>query len=792
MKEEELNLIEESLLFKDFVFNKNQFLNFEINPNTKPEIVLLRNLQSEIFNQILQNPKYIYLIFYNIEEGSEFLKSLSYINVLVLYMAFQKHSLYIINMFKKEKYILVKNKDIFIKEIDEINGEHKKRRLNPSLFMERINHQHCFNINEDINLLDKTLNENTDQILYNYFNCFFFNHISIWSLTEILTLKQVKFSKGSFFYLKYYNGIQSKTFQYAVSSIIEEERWIIIFYYELYKHFICLLDYHKRKGTLFIKNLFKGFFSFNYIFPVSFHQEKDIEILDIYFCKFDTFFQNYDKNLLNLTHIEGNSLECESYLFDQSLLIYLLYSNNYIANHGINLFIHSYELLSFINYLRKNYLFLYQDFLKLLLIHLTKVLYHNDYDHLVTEFQMKNNKPIVKDIDNDDVIIIASSKENNINSVEKDSISDKENGFDDDVEDIIIIEENEKFLKDENEIIVIEEEEEEEEENTNGINKSYSENVQYNKEELIISEDEVIEIKETDEDDLSKIINNMLLLLKEINQFSMTLDNNNQYLYPTFIKDYRFINVTKRNAISLFLDIDESFFNVDCENGECLIDFLLRWIKNSFGISFEYHYETSKLEYTIDDQFLKNEYKTILQYFKSKNNNHEKNNKNDLFGIELKIDEEQKLFLNIHCIALFVKDILNESKEYHKDSKDIQKGFLCHRHRYKIYKEMDDTIPLSNSFNQKSQKDKDQMENQKQLMNHKENLNKYKSIDEIVKKLKEIDSLIDVDELKTFSLSSEVINFIEENISSFLSLELRNNHQSLKPYQDFIKKVTML
>jgi len=237
---------------------------------------------------------------------------------------------------------------------------------------------------------------------------------------------------------------------------------------------------------------------------------------------------------------------------------------------------------------------------------------------------------------------------------------------------------------------------------------------------------------------------------------------------------------------------------VDDVNKKCPIDFLLKWLKNSFGMTFEYHYDTSKLEYNIDDSFLKNNYKTILQYFQA-NKRHSNGNKekiNDLLDADFEIGEEQKLLLKIHCIALFMRDILNESRENPRDSKVIQKRSLCHRHRYKIYDEVEDVmlsnIPFSNSFNPETNNDNDLVENQLVDKKEKPKSNSYKSIDEIVKKLKEIDSLIDIDELKTFSLSSDVINFIEENISPFLSLELRNYHQNYRPYQDFIKKVIFL
>ncbi|OUM58119.1 hypothetical protein PIROE2DRAFT_64614 [Piromyces sp. E2] len=634
MKEEkDLDLIEENLLFKDFIFKKNKFLNLGENSNVKPEITLLRNLQNEICNQILQNPKYIYLIFYYIE------------------------------------------------------------------------------------------------------------------------------------------------------------------------------DYHKHKTTLAIKSLFKGFFSFHIINPVSLHRGDDIERLDNYFKKLNTHFKTYNDVLLNLTLVENNSIGCESNLFDNTLLIYLLNPNNYFSNHGINLFIHSYEPHTFLNYLKKNFFHLYQDFLKLLFIFLSKELYFEDNEYPVIDFQIKKNESSKKDYEDENVVIIDSAKIQSLYSVKEGDIKGKgkEGGDDEDEEEeeIIIIEENENGSKGEDEIKIIEEEFDEEQDRAITIPENEQE-MKIDDELLIIDERHekgVMEIQEVEENNPSKIINNIFKILKESNEIfmTMTVEYKNLYLYSTFIKDFRFIKITKRNAISLFLDLDENYFNdieVNDENKQCPIDFLLHWLKIFFGMSFEYHYDTSNLEYNIDDSFLKNNYGTILEYFKS-NNKHKKRSKkkkSNLLDTELEIDEEQGLLLKIHCIALFMKDILNESREYPRSSKVIQKRSLCHRHRYRIYDEIEDIMlsnfSLSNSNNVEIGKFNDQIDIQ--LVDQKEKLDSYKSIDEIIKKLKEMDSLIDVDELKTFSLSSDVINFIEENISPFLSLELRNNHQSYRPYQDFVKKILHL
>jgi len=464
-------------------------------------------------------------------------------------------------MLKKEKYFLIKSKENNIIEEIEIN-EHKKRKLNPSLFMERICHQHCFYINKDINPMVDSVNENMDQILYNYLSCFFFKHISILTLTELLTLKQVKFSKNSKFYLKFYTNNKSNIFQYNIPSTIEEEQWIISFLHEFYKHFICLLDYHKYKTTLAIKNLFKGFFTFDIIFPISLCTGQNIEILDEYIYKLNAHFQNYDDFLLNLTLIENNSIACENNLFDNTLIIYLLNTNKYFSNHGINLFIHSYEHLIFLNYLKNNYYYLYQDFLKLIFIYLSKELYFKDYEHLVVEFQIKKNESGVKNQEDEEVIIIDSSNIHNLYSMKEDNINgkQKEDDFDEGEEnEVIIVEENENSLNDNNKVKIVEE-------NINAMNEMNENHdddmieMPENEKERKI-DDEIIEIKEMEENSLSKIMNDIFHLLKEINKIPITLDYNNLYLYPTFIKDFRFINITKRNAISLFLELDEDYFN---------------------------------------------------------------------------------------------------------------------------------------------------------------------------------------------------------------------------------------
>ncbi len=125
---------------------------------------------------------------------------------------------------------------------------------------------------------------------------------------------------------------------------------------------------------------------------------------------------------------------------------------------------------------------------------------------------------------------------------------------------------------------------------------------------------------------------------------------------------------------------------------------MLLWLKQSFGISFEYRNDISQLEYTIDDKFIINSYKNIINKFKS--NNGESDYSKDA---DHEIDNEKELLLKIHCIALFMKNILNESGRYHNNFNGINKRSLRHRHKYNIYDKSDDlllsSIPLSNSSN---------------------------------------------------------------------------------------------
>jgi len=136
-----------------------------------------------------------------------------------------------------------------------------------------------------------------------------------------------------------------------------------------------------------------------------------------------------------------------------------------------------------------------------------------------------------------------------------------------------------------------------------------------------------------------------------------------------------------------------------------------------------------------------------------------------------------------------MKDILIESQNYLIDPNySNQRKPMYHRHKYKVYDGGEDllqlTFSLSSSFNQEEENKKVFNPNSTE-----ENVNNFSSIEEIIKQLKEIDSLVDVDELKNFSLSTEVIIFVENYISPFLSMELRNSQQTFKPYQNFIRKV---
>jgi len=101
-EEEDLDLIEETLLFKGFTFKRNKFLNFEPNLNERVEITLLRNLQNEIHNQILQYPKYIYLIFYYIEGNLLHINNTLYLS-LYIYFLFIYLLLFFLNIIQKKK-----------------------------------------------------------------------------------------------------------------------------------------------------------------------------------------------------------------------------------------------------------------------------------------------------------------------------------------------------------------------------------------------------------------------------------------------------------------------------------------------------------------------------------------------------------------------------------------------------------------------------------------------------------------------------------------------------------------
>lgn len=63
LNDNDIVFFEEILLFNKINFNENKYLNFEKNQNIKPEIILLRNLKSKIYNQFLIYPQYICLMY---------------------------------------------------------------------------------------------------------------------------------------------------------------------------------------------------------------------------------------------------------------------------------------------------------------------------------------------------------------------------------------------------------------------------------------------------------------------------------------------------------------------------------------------------------------------------------------------------------------------------------------------------------------------------------------------------------------------------------------------------------
>jgi len=433
---------------------------------------------------------------------------------------------------KKENYLLIKKKDNFdlIDNNDEVNN-YKKRKLNPSHLLNCISHHYCFCINNENNPLENQ-NELTDQILYNYLTCFFFQHISIVILSDLLSLKQTKYTQDESLFLKIYSSHNINTFKYNIFSTVEEEHWIITFFNDYYKHFICLLEFHKNKSNLAIKNLFKNFFSINVLFPVHVQRKQDYEIVDEYFKQSNKIFQVLDDNLIDFTPVSNEPIKCDDRLMDYTFLIYLFNNNNYFSNHGINFLIQSYEPQVCLKYLQKNYIFLYQAFIKLIFIYLSKVLYTEDYENLVVEYQMKLDENVSNNIKLDTILNNNSEKE-------------KENNDD----DVIIIDDQVK-----NDLNL---------DSTN--EKTKKDNEKENDDDVIIVEEEQRKNKEDEmeleENSHSKIINDVLYFINKLHEIPLDLEYNNLYLYPSFIKDFRFINITKRYAISIFVNLDEKYFD---------------------------------------------------------------------------------------------------------------------------------------------------------------------------------------------------------------------------------------
>ncbi|ORX65792.1 hypothetical protein BCR32DRAFT_286417 [Anaeromyces robustus] len=880
---------EEIILFNAVTFNDNKYLNFGKRNSSISEVALFYKLKSEIYNHILSYPIYICMILYYIEEESENLKSFSYLSILVLFMAIQKFSTCIIKMIKKEIYILNKNKNEYFQDDIHLN---KKKKLNPSsLFIHRIYHHHCYYTSDPGNNNNNipSFFEMNDSLLVNSIYCIFFQYIPIDTIINILTLKQIKYTQGFSLYLKFFlststnslpTSCDDDTFQFSLNSRVEEEQWIIIFLNTFYKHFICFFDYYSNtisninnsnnininelhqqhnlqqyqqdSSLIKIKNLFNAFFSLNIIYPIYLPKNKDFEKLQNYFKEWNIIQEIYGDNLLSFTDdfqnnnnndSNNNPISIDNNLFNSILLIYLLNitneSKNYFLSHILNLFIHSIQPHIYLNYLKHHYFYLYQGFLKFIFIYLSKEVYVKDYENLKKDYNFPYHKHFLIQ---DDILNQYSDFNDNDNwenhnihfeKYPKNSFHNKDS----------ILKEKVKGKKKDQEL----------------------EKIDNDKDKVDMDIDEEnfkMDINNDDNDDDNvdhhhfEIIHDILHLLNKIHQISLSLEYKNLYLYPNFIKDFGFIDITKEYAISTLLVIDEEYFEKDKENYDnkrCPIDYLLLWLKQSFGISYKYYYETSKLEYTIDYLFIEKHYKDIFQYFnenqslinyKNKEGFREESSiENNLNNNNNNNYDHEFLLLKIHKMALFMKDLLNTSTNYLRNSNsnsnysninfsfnsdlnsssstiynnnsnnyNNNKRYFCHRHKFKIYDEEDEvlisSIPLSNSYylnssdvkkvkgkeNGKNKekekgKEKELISTNYQFLRKEKNEKKiFNSLDEIIKKLKEIDSLVDVDELKNFSLSTDVIIFIEENISPFLTKELRTYHPSFKPYQDFINK----
>ncbi|ORY18283.1 hypothetical protein LY90DRAFT_677221 [Neocallimastix californiae] len=753
-----LYFFEEILLFSNITFRDKQYLNYKKSEETTPDITLLRNLKCEIYNQILKFPSYICIILNYREDGAEFIKSLSYLGTLVTFIAIQKFSSYLLVLWKQRNYKLIKYQN---ENSEEGTEGYKKRKLDSIQLIDKIKDYRCCYLDIDFKFFE---NENvTECIINEYLICIFFQIIPISTLEELLTLKQIKYTDKSFFFIKFLTKDNKDIFQFNPNFPIEEERWSIIFNNEFYKHFICILDCKKEElnSSVKIKNLFQYFFSYNIIYPVYLQTNHDYEIIVHYFHELNDFILNYGETFLELTLIESNPIKCNDDLLNTILLIDLLNNKPYFSNHAINLFFYLHEHQNFLNYLSNNYFYIFQIFIKLIFVRLSRELYYKDYENMKIEFQILfNTKSIIeKKID-----YIEEEREGII--IINDSSIDKP----------ILLNEEETEKEKENQGVMIK-----------GLDNSNGDKGEKEKEEETYSQNY----------ECSKIMNKFVKLLRKINQIPLYLEYNNLYLYPTFIKSFSFINITKHYAKSFFLSLDENYFNqlkVFNNDRRCPIDFLLLWLKNSFGITYEFNTDNQKLEYIINNSHIKKYYKNIINHFKSvyqqdiNNYNNSYNNKNYELKKELEVDYENKLLLKIHCIALFMKDILIESQNYLIDPNySNQRKPMYHRHKYKVYDGGEDllqlTFSLSSSFNQEEENKKVFNPNSTE-----ENVNNFSSIEEIIKQLKEIDSLVDVDELKNFSLSTEVIIFVENYISPFLSMELRNSQQTFKPYQNFIRK----
>lgn len=430
-------------------------------------------------------------------------------------MAIQKFSGNLITLLKKQIYNFAKDERTnIIKEMD----KNKKRKLNYSLIMEIIDHYCCNYLGKDVNIMEK-LNIINDFMLYNFIICIFFHYVPISTLEELLVLKQIKYTRESSFIIKFYSKKHSDIFQFRSNLPIEEERWIVIFNNEFYKHFVCILDYHKKdlNSALDIIKLFQCFFSYNIIYPIYLQKKQDFEIIDLYINNLNNIIQECD-DFLELTHVENNSINCNDDLLNAILLIDLFDERNFFSNHAINLFTYLYEYKNYLNYLKNNYYYLFQIFIKLIFIHLSKELYFKDYENLKAEiltfsnreFSNSNNSKYLEK----EVIIIDNTDISNIHSFNKDKKRKKK-------------EEEKNVMEDSSE-----NESDKEEENNN--NNEYP-----------------------------KTINKFIDLIRKINQIPLSLEYNNLYIYPTFIKFYSFINITKKYALSYFLSLDNDYFNQD-------------------------------------------------------------------------------------------------------------------------------------------------------------------------------------------------------------------------------------